>query len=117
MYIAFRIACGTLVLDILRANRVPSEIHNISNSNIRHDVDHPECVVESRVVSWVAAVLQKLSWVAEVVLAEVAVGWHILYKADIVCAVLGAGLLPLPPEPIEVGVMEEEEWVSRAGAL
>lgn len=106
-----------LVLNVLGADGIASEVHDIANRDIGHDVDHPDGVVEGRVVAYVTAVLVEEVWEGVVVLQEVAFRGGVLHEANIVGAVLGVGLLPLPPEAVQVGVVEEEEWVTGAGGL
>lgn len=62
------------------------------------------CDVEGMVV----AVLEEIAGKSEIVPQEVAENRDVLDVANIVSAILRRSLLPVPPEPIQVGVVEEE---------
>lgn len=57
----------------------------------------------------VMTVFEEVVWEGEVVSNEVAQDRDVLDAADVVSAVLGRRLLPVPPESIQVRMVEEEK--------
>lgn len=104
-------------MDILGADRFPSDVHDIADSNVRHNIQHPKHMIQSRDIPIISIVVEDSSCRGDpfvlqqmVVPRDVATA-HVRETIGQVC------LLPLPPEPIDVGVMQIEQRVSGAGAL
>lgn len=68
-------------------------------------------------VGVIVGVWEEVAWEQELVSEQIAQDRHILDLANVICAVLWVSLLPVPPETVQVGVVKEEEWIRRAGAL
>lgn len=102
---------------VLGANRIPPDVHDIANSDVAQNIQHPNYVVQSRYVSIISIIVEDSgSWGDPLVLQQVVVPRNIAaahFRETIgqVC------LLPLPEETVDVGVMQIEKGVSRAGAL
>lgn len=104
-------------MDVLGADCVPPDVHDIANRNVAKNIQHPEYMVHSRDVSIVSVVVKDSSrWCYPFVLQQVIIPWDIA-TAHVCETISQVGLLPLPPETVDIGVMQVEKWVPRAGAL
>lgn len=104
-------------MDVLGANRIAPNVHDIANSDVAQNIQHPNHVVHSRYVSIISIVVEDSSgWGDPLVLQQVVVPRNVATAH--VCETIGqVSLLPLPPETVDVGVVQIEQGVSRAGAL
>lgn len=106
------------LLDILGTDGVPTKIHDICNGDVGENIGHPQRMVEGGDVErMVVAIPEKGAGKSEVVSQEVTKNGDILDLANVVGAVLGISLLPVPPEPVQIGVVKEEERFCRRCSL
>lgn len=104
-------------LDILSAYHVALQIHNIRHRNIGEQVHHPQDVVHGSNIGRVTVVLKHtVRWKQPAVLLQFGIRERVA-AAHVCEAGAEVSLLPYPPEPVQVGMVEEEERVAWASAL
>lgn len=102
---------------VLGANGIASGIHDIANSDVSKNIQHPKDMIQSRYVSIISIVVKDSgSGGYPLILQQVVVPWNIA-TSHVRETIRQVCLLPLPPETVDVGVMQVEQRVSRAGAL
>lgn len=100
-------------LNILSADRLAAQVHDILDRNVRHNARDPQHVLQRGDVAVVAGVVdQRRRGVVQVLLLQVRVRGDVGPVADIVCPRVRVDLLPVPPEAVQVGVVQEEERLS-----
>lgn len=102
---------------VLGANSVTSDVHDIANSDVPKNIQHPNHMVHGRYVSIISIVVEDSgSGGYPFILQQVVVPWNIS-TAHVGETIGQVCLLPLPPKTVDVSVMQVEQRVSRAGAL
>lgn len=103
-----------MCLNILSANESSAKVHHLRDRSVGDDPNHPERVVQSCRVARVSIIVQDGgAGIRNLVRQKEVCQRHI--TASHVCQPsCEVDLLPFPPESIEVGVVQEEQWISRA---
>lgn len=100
--------------NVLCTNEIAAQVHNLSDRCIGNDADHPKVVIERGHVAIITIVVQKGSTrLLHTILLKVA-GQRDVASTHISQAVGEIGLLPLPPEAIQVGMMKVKDGFTGA---
>lgn len=93
---------------VLGANGIAPDIHDIANSDVSKNIQHPKHMVQSRYVSIISIIIEDSgSGGYPFILQQVVVPWNIA-TSHIRKTIRQIYLLPLPPETVDVGVMKVE---------
>lgn len=104
-------------MDVLGADRISPDVHNVPDSNVRHNIQHPKHMVQSCDISIISVVVKDSSCRGDPFVLQQVIIPRDVATAHVRETIGQIRLLPLPPEPIDVGVMQIEQRVSGAGAL
>lgn len=111
-------ATGSFILVyVLRADGIAPDIHDIANSDVPKNIQHPNHMVQSRDVRIISIVVEDSGSggypfiLQQVVIPRDIAAAHVRETISQVC------LLPFPPETVDVSVVQVEQRVSRTGAL
>lgn len=100
-------------LDVFSADKVTAQVHDLGNRRVGHDVGHPQVVVQRSLVAAIAKVVSQSG--AGVVHP---VSLKVTYQGDVADSNLSqaraVNLLPLPPETVQVRVVQEKQGLTRA---
>lgn len=102
---------------VLAANRITPDIHDIANSDVSKNIQHPNHMVHSRYVSIISIVVEDLGGGGYPFILQQVVVPRDVATAHVSETIGQVGLLPFPPETVDVGMMQVEQRVSRASAL
>lgn len=114
----FYCATGSfIIVNVLGTDRIPPDVHHIAHGDVAQDIQHPDHMVHGRDISIVPIVVEDSSRGGDPLVLQQVVVPRDVATAHVREAVGQVGLLPLPPEAVDVGVMQIEQGVSGAGAL